>query len=163
MNQRSIVLFLATKGFSARAVHDELVAVLASDAIAYSTVTKYLWHSRLPPIIAGPLVEPQTTVTDDAILDDLQRQPFSSVRKLAKLTCISQSTVQRHLTQRLGFVVKHLRWVLHSRSKSQPCHTDKSIVPGPLFDQTARMAIHCDPRRVMVLPEYGSRADMAST
>jgi hypothetical protein len=81
MDQRSIVLFLAMKGLSARAVHDELVAVLVSNAIAYSTVTKYLRHSQLPPIIADPLVEPPTTVTDGAILDDLQRQPFSSVRK----------------------------------------------------------------------------------
>jgi hypothetical protein len=119
MDQRSIALFLAMKDLSARAVHDELVAVLASDAIAYSTVTKYLRHSRLPPIITEPLVEPPTTVTDDAILDAFQRQPFSSVRELAKLTCIPQNSVQQHLTQRLGFVVKHLRWVPHSLTADQ--------------------------------------------
>jgi hypothetical protein len=37
MDQRSIYVFLAMKGLSAQAVHDELVAVLGADAVAYST------------------------------------------------------------------------------------------------------------------------------
>jgi hypothetical protein len=42
MEQRSVCLFLALKGLSARAIHDELTAVLGCDAIGYSTVTKYV-------------------------------------------------------------------------------------------------------------------------
>jgi hypothetical protein len=42
MNQRSICLFVALKELSARAVDSELIALLGGDAIAYSTVTKYL-------------------------------------------------------------------------------------------------------------------------
>jgi hypothetical protein len=44
MDRRSIVVFLYLKGHSAKAkdVHTELVQVLGPDAIAYSTVTKYL-------------------------------------------------------------------------------------------------------------------------
>jgi transcriptional regulator of acetoin/glycerol metabolism len=114
MDQRSIVLFLVMKSLFARETHDELVAVLGSDAmrcdaIGSSMVTKYLRQSRTPTIILDALEPPTTTVTDDAILDALQQQPFSSVRELAKLTCIPRSTVHRHLTRTLGFVMKHLR------------------------------------------------------
>jgi hypothetical protein len=42
MDQRTICLYLNRKGFSAHAIHNELVQVLGSDAIAYSTVTFYL-------------------------------------------------------------------------------------------------------------------------
>jgi hypothetical protein len=42
MDQRSICLFLALKGLSAQAVFNELTAVLGADAIADSTITKYL-------------------------------------------------------------------------------------------------------------------------
>jgi hypothetical protein len=83
-------------GLSARGIHDELVAVPASDAIASSTVTNYLRQSRLPSIIVDPSQEPPTTVADDAILDALQQQPFSSVRKLVKPACISPSMAHQH-------------------------------------------------------------------
>jgi hypothetical protein len=56
---------------------------------------------------------------DDAILDALDKQPFSSVRELAKLACIPTPTVYRHLTRSLGFVVKHLRSVPHTLTDTQ--------------------------------------------
>jgi hypothetical protein len=96
MDQRSIVLFRAMKGLSARGIHDELIAVLASDVTADSTVTNYLRQSRFPPIIVDPSQEPPTIVADDAILDALEQQPFSLVRELAKTTCTARSTVHRH-------------------------------------------------------------------
>jgi hypothetical protein len=46
MDQRSICLFLALKKFSARAVSNELTVVFGADAIAYSTVTKYLHYGQ---------------------------------------------------------------------------------------------------------------------
>jgi hypothetical protein len=114
MDLRSICLFLAMKGLSARYVHDELVAVLGPDAIADSTVTSSLRQRQFPTISSEPCHEPLTTIIDDAILDVLDKQPFSSVRELAKLTCIPTTTVYRPLTRSLGFVVQHLRWVPHS-------------------------------------------------
>jgi hypothetical protein len=42
MDERSIVVFLHLKGFSAKDVHSELVHVLRSDTIAYSIVAKYM-------------------------------------------------------------------------------------------------------------------------
>ena len=47
MDQRSIVLFLDRKGLKATDIHNELVAVLDSDAVSYSTVTRYLREGRL--------------------------------------------------------------------------------------------------------------------
>ena len=114
MDQRSICLFLAMKGLSATDVHNELVAVLDPDAITYSTVTSYLRQRQFPAISSEPSDEPPTTIIDDAILDALDKQPFSSVRELAKLTCIPTTTVYRHLTRSLGFVETHLRWVPHT-------------------------------------------------
>jgi hypothetical protein len=107
------------KGLSVQDIHGELVAVFGFDAIGYSTVTKYLRQTRIPHILMETLEKPLNTVMDDAILDALQQQPFSSVRELAKLTCIPRSTVHRHLTQTLGFVVKHLRGIPHSLTDAQ--------------------------------------------
>jgi transcriptional regulator of acetoin/glycerol metabolism len=98
MDQRPIVLFLSMKGLSIKDIHDEFVIVLGSDAIDYSMVTKYLRHTRIPPIPMETIQKPSNTITDDAILDTLQQQPFSSVMELAKFTCIPRSTVYRHLT-----------------------------------------------------------------
>jgi hypothetical protein len=71
MDQRTICLYLNRKGFSAKVIHDELVQVLGSDVITYSTVRSYLrashWrvqneeqHSDRPP-----------DVIDNAILQAL--------------------------------------------------------------------------------------------
>jgi hypothetical protein len=46
MDQCTSYLYLNRKGLSAQAIHDELVQVLGSDAIAYSTVISYLGASR---------------------------------------------------------------------------------------------------------------------
>jgi hypothetical protein len=64
------------KGLSAQDIQGELVAVLGSDAIGYSMVMKYLRQTRVPPIPMETLETPPNTVTNDAILDALQQQPF---------------------------------------------------------------------------------------
>jgi transposase len=119
MDQRSICLFLAMKGLSAREVHDELVAVLGRGAIAYSTVTSYPRQWQFSAISSEPSDESPTTIIDGASLDALDKQPFSSVRELTKLTSIPTTTVYRRLTRSLGFVVKHLRCVPHTLTDTQ--------------------------------------------
>jgi hypothetical protein len=111
MDQRSICLFLALIGLSARAVNNRLTAVLGANAIASSTVTKYLCQRKFTSILIDRPQESATIVIDQVILDILEHYPFSSIWELARLTCIPTTTVHRHLTQSLGFVVKHLRWV----------------------------------------------------
>jgi hypothetical protein len=45
MDRKSIALDLNRKGWMARVIHDDLVVTLGEEAIAYSTVTKYLRDS----------------------------------------------------------------------------------------------------------------------
>jgi hypothetical protein len=119
MDQRSICLFLAMKGLSAREVDNELVAVLGLDAIAYSTVTKCLRQRQFLVIFPEPSDELPTAIIDDAIVEAVDEPPFSSVREVAKLTCIPTTTICRHLTGSLGFVLRHLRWVAHTSTDTQ--------------------------------------------
>jgi hypothetical protein len=49
MDQRSIVIYLNRKGWMARVIDDDLVAMLGEEAIAYSTVTNYLRAARIIP------------------------------------------------------------------------------------------------------------------
>jgi hypothetical protein len=64
-----------------------------------------------PLFLLIPPEEPAKIGIAQAILDALEHYPFSSIRELASLTCISTTTVHRHLRQSLGFVAKHLRLV----------------------------------------------------
>jgi hypothetical protein len=81
------------KGLSARDIHNELVAVLGRDAIAYSIIASSRQQREFPAISSESFDEPPTTIIDDAILDTLDQQPFSSVKELAKLTYIPTTTV----------------------------------------------------------------------
>jgi hypothetical protein len=119
MDQRSICLFLAMKRLSAREVHNELVAVLGLDAIGYSTVTRYLRQRQVPASSPGPCDEPPMTIIDDEILEALDKQPFSSVKELAKFPCVPITTVYRQLTRSLGSILKHRCWVPHALTGSQ--------------------------------------------
>jgi hypothetical protein len=74
MDQRSIWLFLARKELSALGIHNELVAVLGLEALAYSTISKYRRQRRFPTILSEPLDEAPLT-----IIDALDKQPFASI------------------------------------------------------------------------------------
>jgi hypothetical protein len=47
MDERSIDLYLNRKGLTAQVIHDDLVATLGEEVIAYSTVTNYLTQTCL--------------------------------------------------------------------------------------------------------------------
>jgi hypothetical protein len=132
-------------GRSARDVHGELITLLGLDVIGSSTVTRYLRQRQFPVIFPEPSDEPRMTILDDAILEALDKQPFSSVKELTKLTCIPTTTVYRHLTKSLGFVLKHLRWVPHTLMDTQKTQR------VTLSNQTSRLALCYHPRRVVVL------------
>jgi hypothetical protein len=65
------------KGLSAREVHSELVIVLGLDVIGHSSVTRYLRQRQFPVIFPEPSDEPLTTIIDEAILQALDKRPFS--------------------------------------------------------------------------------------
>jgi hypothetical protein len=124
MAQRSICLFLALKGLLARAICDELTAVLVADAIACSIITKYLRQRQFTSILVSAPEEPAMIVIDQAILDALEQYPFSSIRELTRLIRIPTTTVYLHLTQSLGFMVKHLCWVSYTLTPTQKTECD---------------------------------------
>jgi hypothetical protein len=47
MDPKSIVFYLHMKGWTARAIHDNLVAILGEKLTAYDTVTWYLREARI--------------------------------------------------------------------------------------------------------------------
>jgi hypothetical protein len=97
MDQRSICLFLAFKRVSAWAVSYELTVVLGPDAIASSIATKYLRQRQFTLILVDPSPEePATIVIEQANLDTPARYSFSSIRELARLTCIETTMLHRH-------------------------------------------------------------------
>jgi hypothetical protein len=94
MEQRSICPFLALKGLLTGDVHNEPTTVPCLDAIANSTVTTDPRQQQFPSI----LVDRHGITDDQVIIDAFEKRPFSSIRELAKFTCISTATVDRILT-----------------------------------------------------------------
>jgi hypothetical protein len=93
-------------------IHDNLVAKLPDNALAYSTLTLWLRHERLPQLsgrahnLTG---DPEVDETDQVILSTLTIRPFRSVRDIARLIGLSCSSVHSHLTHSQGSRIGHLR------------------------------------------------------
>jgi hypothetical protein len=119
VDERSICLFLAMMGLSVREAQNKLEAVLGFDVIGSSIITRYLQQRQFPASSRKPSDEPPTTIIDDAIPEALDKQPFSSVKELATLTCIPTTPVYRHLRRSLGFVLKQLRSVPDTLTDTQ--------------------------------------------
>jgi hypothetical protein len=122
MAQRPIVTYLSLKGISAREIHDDIVATLGPDAVSYSSVTRYLREPRFPsskPESHPADAERDFDDSDQVILAALEDSPFASVRQPSRLTHLRSTTFYHSLTQSLGFVVRHLRWVPHALSDGQ--------------------------------------------
>jgi hypothetical protein len=112
MYQRMIVADLALKGLSAHAIHKDLMATFWCDAIAYSTVARYLHdadcsssNQRTASVEASRALDD----SDQVILSSLDENLFASVRQLSRLTHIPPTTVYRRITNSLGFTAYHLQ------------------------------------------------------
>jgi hypothetical protein len=82
MDQRSIVLYLNRKGWTAPVIHDDLVATLDAEAMVYRPVTNYLRAVRIIPRDACSLsapISPHIEESDDAILRAFAELSFSPV------------------------------------------------------------------------------------
>jgi hypothetical protein len=79
-------------------------------------------------------------VIDQAILDALEHYPFSSIQELARLTYIPTTTVDQHLTQSLGFVVKHLCWIPQTLTPTQK--TERATLSIELLRQLRSIKHH---------------------
>jgi hypothetical protein len=122
MTQRPIVAYRSLEGMPAPEIHDDVVTTLGPDAWSYSSATRYFREAQFPPSDPEPhSADIQTNLGDSgqAILAALEDSPFASVRELSRLTHLPSTTVYRRLTQSLGFVAHHLRWVPHVLSDAQ--------------------------------------------
>jgi hypothetical protein len=122
MMQHPIVAYVSLKVMLAREIHGHIVATLWSDAVAYSSVTRYLRKAQFPSSKPEPYPTDVQRDLDDsyqAILAALEDILFASVRQLSRLTHLPTTTVYRRLRQSLGFVARHLRWVPHALSNAQ--------------------------------------------
>jgi AraC-like DNA-binding protein len=122
MDQRSIVLYLSVKGLSVKAIHQELVQTFGFEAVAYHTAARYLRAAKFLAQRKEARDGTGVTRTDSvniAILKALIDNPLFSVPELSRLTGLSRSTVHRHMTESLGFTVRHLHWISHRLSGDQ--------------------------------------------
>jgi hypothetical protein len=86
MDQRTIAFYLRMKGLSAEAIHQDLVAILGPEAIAYSTVTWYLRTSKFASQNKEAQDEAElmwTDLVDNVIMKALNDKLFSFVRQLS--------------------------------------------------------------------------------
>jgi hypothetical protein len=118
------------KGLSATIIHRELVNVLRSNAIAYSTIPKHLRSASFKAKVAGSDERPgdrETNLTDDQILHVLETSPFASVSHIARMTLLPKTALYQHFLESLNFVKKKLRWVPPTLSEEQkPMRVEKS-------------------------------------
>jgi hypothetical protein len=122
MDQKSVVLYLNRKGWMARVIHDDLVATLGEEAIAYSNMTKYLREAQTSPDDATALPEeisPHIDDSDEAVLRALEEFSFSSVQHLFCAIHLPKTTVYRRFSEKLRFMARHLRCVIRILSDNQ--------------------------------------------
>jgi hypothetical protein len=90
--------------------------------VSYMSITRYLreaWFAPSKPELHSADVQSDRDDSDQDILAILEDSRFASVRQLFRLTHLPSTTVYRSLTQSLGFVARHLRWVPHALSDAQ--------------------------------------------
>jgi hypothetical protein len=98
MDQKAIVLSLHMRGMSLDAIHEDLVrvCVLEENAVAYSTVTRYVRSEKVSPKNDGPpsqCMAAEPSPVNQAILTVVADYRLSSVREVSRLTCLPRSTV----------------------------------------------------------------------
>jgi hypothetical protein len=130
MDQKAIVLYLHMRGMSLGAIDEDLMRVRGENAVAYSTVTKYVRSEKFPLKNDRPPSEPisvEPGPVDQALFTAFADYPFSSVRELSRLTCFPRSMVHRYLTDSLHFKIQHLRWIPRLLNPEQkPIRVDMS-------------------------------------
>jgi hypothetical protein len=104
MHQRTIAFDLRIKGLSAEAIVQDVGATFGTEAVAYSTVTRWLRTPKFAGQDERAHDEAELTGTElfgKAIMKAIRDNPLSPVRELSRLACLSRSTVHRHLTESL--------------------------------------------------------------
>jgi hypothetical protein len=95
-SQQMTIADLALKRLSARAIHDDLTATLERDAVACSSVTRYLGEGHpLPSSQDTPEADVHRRIddADSAVLSPLDENRFAFVREFSRLTHIHPSAI----------------------------------------------------------------------
>jgi hypothetical protein len=114
MDQKSIVLYLSLKAMTAVEIHADLIVTLKTEAVCYGSFTHYLCSRSFTISIDPGQSEPPNPVLTESnktILAALEEQPFPLVGQLAQVTYLAPSTFYCHLTEKLGYTVRHFHWV----------------------------------------------------
>jgi hypothetical protein len=109
------------KGYPADMMHQKLLARTKEAASAYSTITNWIRAlERGDDILRRAPGSGRRPVEEIGVLIALalEEEPFHSVRSLATAIKSPPATVWRHL-RAAGYVLRHLRLVLHTLSASQ--------------------------------------------
>jgi hypothetical protein len=114
-------MYLSLKGLNAVEIHNDLVATFKGEAQPYNIVTYYLGKPSFSSPRTGQPSEspaPSLNESNEAIFLVLSEEPSTSVRQLAHRTHLHHSMFYDHLTHKLEFIVRYLRWVPHLLSEA---------------------------------------------
>ena len=116
-----MVIYWHSKELNATAVYQKCCKHFGNDAVHYSTITDWIRKIKLGDDIltrkigSGPSGD---STIDVQICFQLEQFPFHSIRTLSSTLKIPKSTIHDHLLK-MGFVVKHLRFVPHTLNSIQ--------------------------------------------
>jgi hypothetical protein len=122
MDLESITLYLAMKHLGAVEIHAEINKVLGERTVGYSAITWYLRKQSFPHSSEAAEEEVEIGTVhpiDRVILQMLNEQPFASLRQLAKRILIPATTIRFHSAKKMGYKIKHCKWVPHRLSAAQ--------------------------------------------
>jgi hypothetical protein len=111
LNRQSIVLCLNRKGWTARVVHDDLVAALSEEAIAFCMVTKCLREAQIslrdpPPF--SPATSPRINDSGGIMPRALEQVQFSSVRQFSHARYLLKTTVYSRFSGQIASAARYL-------------------------------------------------------
>ena len=117
MDQRYVLQFLFGLGNSNKEIHDSLKRIYKDRAYSPSAIQYWTQQFKLgrkdvqdEPRSGRPREEIYRYIIQNEVDDD----PYCSIRMIAKKTKIAVSTVFQIMTQELGYRYKHLHWIPHN-------------------------------------------------
>jgi hypothetical protein len=122
MDFESITLYFAMNHLGTVEIHTEINKILGEDTVGYSIIIRYLRKQSCSHSWKGIDEKAEIGSSDPigrAILQVLNEQPLASLHQLAKRILISATTISYHLVDKMGYKIKHCKWVTHRQSAAQ--------------------------------------------
>ena len=119
---KSIALYLHLKGLSSKEIKEEIDDVFPKNPYSYQQITYAIRSLAFSSPKANIKKKSEKFVYQqrmELIKRTLKDFPFFSLKQIAQKTNIPKTTVHRILTQDLGYISKHLKWIPHILNPSQ--------------------------------------------